>query len=155
MKYFLIFTFFGLCYYVFEALFNFISIDVFNPKKTWQEKLRLIPSLAPSFWMMPVGSIVGLVLYLLFLIPFDMTKIYILLPVCLLGGTIITAAELGSGVLLNIKLKLKIWDYSNSKITIMGKTIPLNYLGQIDLWHSLGWCGLTWLIYYLCLMFKL
>jgi hypothetical protein len=154
MKIVLVYVVYGLMYYVFEAMFNFITIDVINSKKTWKEKMRLITSVAPSFWMIPVGSIVGLLLYLFFLIPFDMTKIYILLPVCLLGGIMITAAELGSGVLLNIKLKLKLWDYSASKIVIGGKTIPLNYLGQIDIYRSLGWCALTWLIYYINFLFK-
>lgn len=57
------------------------------------------------------------------------------LPVqMLLGGLFITAAELVTGLILNVWLGLRIWDYSN---------IPLNFMGQIcppfcGLWVSLS-----------------
>lgn len=50
------------------------------------------------------------------------------------GAAIATAAELLAGVVLNIYLRLGIWDYSN---------IPFNLLGQICLPFSLLWVALS------------
>ena len=47
---------------------------------------------------------------------------------CILGGVIITAVELGVGLLLN--RQYAIWDYRN---------VPLNFMGQICLPYSLLW----------------
>lgn len=52
----------------------------------------------------------------------------------LIGSILITAVELISGFVLNIMLKLNIWDYSN---------MPLNFLGQICLPFSIGWFFLS------------
>lgn len=154
MKILLVIIFYGLFYNVFEDIFNYISIDLFDKKKTWKEKLRLKPSCPSSLWMIPNGSICGLLLYLIFLIPFNMLNIIHILIVCALGMIIITGVELGSGILLNIKLKLSLWDYSKSKIKIFGKVIPLHYKGQIDIYHSLGWFGLTYLFYIINQLFR-
>lgn len=51
-----------------------------------------------------------------------------------IGSILITAVELISGFVLNIMLKLNIWDYSN---------MPLNFLGQICLPFSIGWFFLS------------
>jgi uncharacterized membrane protein len=153
MKYLLIFIFYGLLYFAFEAVFNFITEDLFSEKLTWQEKLRFKVSNPPSLWMIPIGANCGLVLHFLFMLPLSMTNIFIFVLLSILGGIIITTHELASGLLLNVKFKLKLWDY-NSRIKIFNKEIPLNFKRQIDLWHSLGWCGLTSLIYILDHLFK-
>lgn len=48
----------------------------------------------------------------------------------LIGGAIITATELASGLILNIWLGLGIWDYS---------ALPFNFMGQICLPFSVVW----------------
>ncbi|MCI2105486.1 MAG: putative ABC transporter permease [Intestinimonas sp.] len=48
----------------------------------------------------------------------------------ILGGLGITAAELVTGLILNIRLGLDVWDYSD---------LPLNLWGQICLPYSLLW----------------
>lgn len=48
-----------------------------------------------------------------------------LLKKCVLGGTIITLFELLCGLILNLKLKLNIWDYSNRRLNIKGQICPL------------------------------
>lgn len=48
----------------------------------------------------------------------------------LIGSFIVTAAELISGIILNIHLGLDIWDYSN---------MPFNFLGQICLPFTILW----------------
>lgn len=53
------------------------------------------------------------------------------------GGAIITIMELIAGIILNIILKLNVWNYS---------LIPLNFLGQICLPFSLLWIVLSFLI---------
>lgn len=66
----------------------------------------------------------------------------------LIGASIVTAAELLSGLILNIWLGLGIWDYS---------TMPLNLMGQICLPFCLLWILLSvvavvlddWLRYWL------
>ncbi len=145
MKILLVFVFYGLVYYVFENLFNFLTIDLLDKNKTWGEKLKLKSSISCSFWMIPIGALIGLILYLYFLIPFNMSNIFFFILAGLFGGMLITSIELGSGILLNRILKLNLWDYSKSKI---------NYLGQIELFHSLGWIGITYLFYFINLLFK-
>lgn len=53
------------------------------------------------------------------------------------GGAIITIMELIVGIILNIILKLNVWNYSS---------MPLNFLGQICLPFSLLWIVLSFLI---------
>ncbi|MDD4124205.1 MAG: hypothetical protein PHW77_00555 [Eubacteriales bacterium] len=48
----------------------------------------------------------------------------------LLGSAVITGIEFITGIIVNKKLKLKIWDYSK---------LPLNLSGQICLGYSLLW----------------
>ena len=52
----------------------------------------------------------------------------------LIGAGIITIVEFISGVILNIWLKLNIWDYTGT---------PLNLLGQICLPYFFAWIGLS------------
>ncbi|MCI1956688.1 MAG: putative ABC transporter permease [Oscillospiraceae bacterium] len=57
------------------------------------------------------------------------------LPVkCFAGSSIITAVEFGTGVIVNLILKLNVWDYSQ---------MPMNLLGQICMPFSLLWCLIT------------
>lgn len=51
-----------------------------------------------------------------------------------IGAGIVTAAELVSGLMLNVWLGLDIWDYS---------TMPLNFMGQICLPFCLLWILLS------------
>lgn len=53
---------------------------------------------------------------------------------CLLGGLVITAIEFVAGAIVNVRLKLNVWDYSK---------MPLNLYGQVCLPFSLLWCLLT------------
>lgn len=53
---------------------------------------------------------------------------------CLLGGLVITAIEFVVGAIVNVRLKLNVWDYSK---------MPLNLYGQVCLPFSLLWCLLT------------
>lgn len=43
---------------------------------------------------------------------------------CLVGGLVITAIEFGRGAIVNVRLKLNVWDYSK---------MPLNCHGQVCL----------------------
>ncbi len=52
----------------------------------------------------------------------------------LIGGTMITGLELLAGVFLNIYLGLRVWDYSN---------MPLNVMGQICVPFWFLWCLLA------------
>jgi uncharacterized membrane protein len=95
--------------------------------------------------MFPCGAIIGLLLHLFVMISLNMSNIFIFILVGLFGSVIITGIELASGLLLNIKMKLNLWDYSKS---------VLNFKGQIDLFHSLGWVGITYLFYFVDKLFK-
>ena len=53
---------------------------------------------------------------------------------CLVGGLVITAIEFVAGAIVNVHLKLTVWDYSK---------MPLNLYGQVCLPFSLLWCLLT------------
>ena len=53
---------------------------------------------------------------------------------CLLGSALITAVEFCTGVVVNLWMRLAVWDYS---------AMPMNLLGQVCLPFSLVWCLLT------------
>ena len=53
---------------------------------------------------------------------------------CIFGSAVITAVEFVTGAVVNLWLKLSVWDYSD---------LPFNVLGQICLPFSLIWCVLT------------
>lgn len=50
------------------------------------------------------------------------------------GSLIVTSLELVFGIILNVKLELDIWDYSN---------VPFNFMGQICLPFSIAWIFLS------------
>ncbi len=52
----------------------------------------------------------------------------------LAGTAVITASELIAGIILNLKLHMNIWSYSD---------MPLNFMGQICLPYIIGWFFLT------------
>lgn len=128
MKYLFIFCFYAIFYVYFEMIFNLIAKLLkwydFNPDR----KLYTLYTSA-SLWMSIVGGLVGLALYGVYCIPIFQSWNYII-PYCLICGIIITAAELGSGFLFNIKYKMSLWDYSKE---------PFNYKGQISVFRSSCW----------------
>ena len=65
---------------------------------------------------------------------------------CLIGSMVITAVEFCFGCLLNLHLKLNIWDYS---------ALPLNVLGQICPLFSIIWMLLCLPICYITKKVKL
>lgn len=52
----------------------------------------------------------------------------------IIGSGIVTFLELIFGLILNIYLKLDIWNYSN---------LPFNFMGQICLYFSIAWIFLS------------
>lgn len=63
---------------------------------------------------------------------------------CFAGSGIITSVEFAVGYLVNIVLKLNVWDYSQ---------MPLNVMGQVCLPFSLLWFFLTIPAMQLCLLY--
>lgn len=63
-------------------------------------------------------------------IPWDMPIEYQVI----IGTLCITILEFISGCILNLWLKLNVWDYSN---------LPFNILGQVSLYFMLAWIPLT------------
>ena len=63
-------------------------------------------------------------------------KVYIklkyvsLIKKCIIGSLIITTVEFISGCIINLWLKIGVWDYSN---------VPMNLMGQICLLYSILW----------------
>lgn len=110
---------------------------------TWKEKLKQLKLLL----MLPVYGIACVIIELIFRIQI-MQKITLLPIMMLIGGIIATLIELGFGMLYNKILKLDIWNYDHSYITIGKKKIPLNILGQIDLLHFFMWSLLTIVVIY-------
>ena len=53
---------------------------------------------------------------------------------CILSGLSITAVELIFGLVFNLKLQMKIWDYS---------IMPFIILGQVCLSYTVLWCALS------------
>lgn len=60
---------------------------------------------------------------------------------CFAGSSIITAVEFGTGVIVNLILKMNVWDYSQ---------MPMNILGQICIPFSILWYAITFPAMQLC-----
>jgi len=101
----------GLLYYALEGVFHLFS------NGGWANVLMLPVG---GFCCVAVGGINQLPAFY---------KLNVLFQ-SLLGALIVTAVEFVSGVILNIWLKMDIWDYSN---------LPLNVAGQICLLFSFIW----------------
>jgi uncharacterized membrane protein len=115
-----IFTLMGICYVFIEIAFS--SIVSLKPALIGQS----------SLWMFLVGGLLGLTLGKMNEIKTTRNLMY---PFNILAGAaMITLNELISGIILNIWLGFDIWDYSS---------VTYNFLGQIDLVHSLCWIALT------------
>ena len=114
LKEFIIFLVFGFLYCILEILFRgytFIS-------------------------MYFIGGICGVLIGLIN----DKTPDMPLFYQCLLGSIMVTLIEFITGYILNIKLGLHIWNYSN---------LPYNYKGQICLMFSCIWFFLSIPVIYL------
>lgn len=48
-----------------------------------------------------------------------------LIKKCVLGGAVITACEFLCGMIVNVKFKMKVWDYSKYRFNIKGQICPL------------------------------
>ena len=64
-----------------------------------------------------------------------------LLQKCVIGSALITTFELICGLIVNLALKLNVWDYSH---------LRFNFLGQISLLYSFLWGLLTIPISFIC-----
>ena len=60
-----------------------------------------------------------------------------LLQGAVIGALIITTVELAVGIIVNLWLGLRVWDYS---------TLPLNLWGQVSLYYTLIWFALSALV---------
>jgi Predicted membrane protein len=91
-----------------------------------------------SLWMFPIGGFCAVLIGSLN----DRQRYYNLKmwQQVLMGGSLITAAELLSGVFFNLYLRLSIWDYSYDKF---------NFLGQICLENCIYWYLLSVVIIWL------
>ena len=107
----IIFLVFGISYYLLEIL--------------WR---------GYSHWtMIIVGGLCGLLIGLINEITPKMNTILQML----LGSVIVTIIEFVTGYIINIKLDLNIWDYSNLKF---------NILGQVSLLFSMLWFFLSYIV---------
>jgi len=84
-----------------------------------------------THWTMVISG--GLVFILLYSVSCKMEQNYYTTQI-IIFTLLITTTELFLGMILNKALGLKIWDYSN---------MPLNFLGQINLFNSLLWLLLS------------
>lgn len=91
--------------------------------------------------MLAAGGICLLILYKVF----GMIKGSNVIVKCLLGGLIITTAELVIGIIVNVELGLEVWDYSQ---------MPLNLYGQICPLYSFFWSVLCFPAVFLCRKIK-
>lgn len=85
----------------------------------------------------------GLCLVFLYHI-FKKFKDLTLLTKCIIGSAVITTLEFLCGCIVNLWLKLSVWDYSNLKF---------NFLGQICVLYSVLWGLLTIPISFVCTKF--
>lgn len=84
-----------------------------------------------THWTMVITG--GICFYLLFYI-FNTYENVSLITKCITGSIVITTIELLVGLLVNVKLGWRVWDYSN---------VPYNILGQICPLYSILWFVLS------------
>lgn len=87
--------------------------------------------------MMIVGGICFTLIYTFYCLDLNIN----IIRKCIISALLITAVELISGYILNIKLKMNIWDYSY---------MPFNFRGQICLPYSILWFALSSILLKLC-----
>lgn len=80
--------------------------------------------------MVITGGLCFLILYKIFTKFKDMLLLY----KCVIGSAVITTLEFFCGCIVNLLLKLNVWDYSK---------LPFNLLGQICILYSVLWGLLT------------
>ncbi|MCM1324357.1 MAG: putative ABC transporter permease [Acetobacter sp.] len=104
-------------------LFLFMGLAYFGIEILWR---------GHSHWtMIVVGGLCGLSIGIL---NENMSWDLSLLRQALYGAGLVTLIEFAAGCILNLKLGLGIWDYSN---------LPLNIMGQICLPFTIAWFGLS------------
>lgn len=96
---------------------------------------------ASSIWMGLLGGILFILLGLINEVDHIREK-FPLAVQSLIGALIITALEFISGLILNVWLKLDIWDYT-------GYPLAGYFLNQINLYHSFMWFLLSPLAFWL------
>lgn len=74
-----------------------------------------------THWSMTLTG--GVVLVILYVINIKMQPTSILLR-CLIGCIIITCIEFSVGYIVNIRLKLNVWDYGSQPFNLMGQICP-------------------------------
>lgn len=146
LPYLIVFVISGLFYFVFESIINWLVYRKWIAEKL--EKPEWSGFSMCSLWMIPVAGILGIVIDIIYQIQ-PIQKYAPMLALAIIGCILVTAIELGSGMILNIKLKLAVWDYSRFSVKIKGKEVPVNFKGQICLWHSLGWLALSPFIFWI------
>lgn len=60
---------------------------------------------------------------------------------CVVGSAVITTVEFAVGMVVNVKLKLNVWDYTNMRFNLFGQICPF---------YSLLWGLLTVPISFIC-----
>lgn len=91
-----------------------------------------------THWTMLITG--GLCLLLLYNI-FGMLKRSHIAVKCLIGGLVITTAELIAGMIVNVRFGMEVWDYSQ---------MPMNLYGQICPMYSFLWSALCLPLVFLC-----
>ena len=84
-----------------------------------------------THWTMLITG--GLCFLILFRVFLKIRKINALFK-CIIGSVVITTIELAAGCIVNLKLKMNVWDYSS---------LPFNLCGQICPRYSMLWAVLT------------
>ena len=84
-----------------------------------------------THWSMMIAGGICFIIFSLVAEKFREKNIFIKAAICALG---VTAVEFAFGVLFNIVLKMRVWDYSK---------MPFNILGQVCPIFSLLWAGIA------------
>lgn len=114
----------GLAYIYLELLY----MALLCPREEDKPRYRLRG--VTSGWMFFLGGFVGLHFLLLRIAVGRVPMVFLML----FGCVIITASELGGGMLFNKVMRLNLWTYDSYRF---------NFLGQIELFHSIGWFAMT------------
>lgn len=86
----------------------------------------------------------GAVFYILYII-FNLIRQENIFRICIAGGLIITTAEFIAGCVLNLYLKMNVWNYSGKDYNLFGQICP-------D--FSIGWFALSVPVFYFSILLR-
>lgn len=95
-----------------------------------------------THWTMTITG--GLIFYIIYHV-FNIIQKENIIKICFVGAVMITTAEYAVGCIVNILLKMHVWDYSHKNLNLYGQICPA---------FSFGWFAISIPVFFLSIGLK-